>query len=73
MSFEPVTTQPAPQKTKVVYREAGGGAVYGLGLIGAWIYFIGQSTTFWEGVLGFLKGFVWPAFFVYEIFKYLKI
>ncbi len=74
MTFEPVAKEQAPQKTKVIYRGgAGEGAVYGLGLIGAWIYFIGQSTTFWEGVLGFLKGFVWPAFFVYEIFKYLKV
>ena len=29
------------------------GAVYGLGLIGAAIYFISQATTFWLGVLGF--------------------
>lgn len=27
--------------------------VYGLGFIGAVIYFIGQATTFWIGVLGF--------------------
>ena len=28
------------------------GAVYGLGLIGALIYFISTATTFWIGVLG---------------------
>lgn len=43
----------------------GGGAVYGLGFIGALVYFIGQSTTFWLGVLGVLKAVVWPAYAVY--------
>jgi hypothetical protein len=44
-------------------------AVYGLGFIGAAIYFISQATTFWTGVLGFLKALVWPAFLVYEALK----
>ena len=26
------------------------------------------SIDFWEGVLGVLKSFVWPAFLVYEAF-----
>lgn len=47
------------------------GAVYGLGFIGAAIYFISTATTFWIGVLGFLKALVWPAFLVYELFKFL--
>ncbi len=47
------------------------GAVYGLGFIGAAIYFISQATTFWMGVLGFIKAIVWPAFLVYEAFKSL--
>jgi hypothetical protein len=53
-------------------REGGAsGAVYGLGLIGAAIYFIGQATSFWPGILGLLKAFVWPAFLVYETLKFL--
>ena len=49
------------------------GAAYGLGLIGAAIYFISQATTFWGGVLGFLKALVWPAYLVYEAFKHFGI
>jgi len=45
---------------------ASGGAVYGLGFIGAAIYFISHATGFWMGVLGFLKTMVWPAYLVYE-------
>lgn len=47
-----------------------GGAVYGLGFIGAAIYYISTATGFWTGFLGFLKAVVWPAFLVYEAFKY---
>lgn len=45
----------------------GCGAVYGLGFIGAAIYFIGHATTFWMGVLGVLKALVWPVFIVMKI------
>lgn len=50
---------------------AGGGAVYGLGLIGAAVYFISTAAGFWAGVVGFLKAIVWPAFLVYEALKSL--
>jgi hypothetical protein len=46
-------------------------AVYGLGMIGAAIYYIMQATSFWSGVLGFLKALVWPAFLVFEALKAL--
>lgn len=49
------------------------GAVYGLGLIGAAIYFISTACTFWIGVLGFLKALVWPVFLVYEALKALGV
>jgi hypothetical protein len=58
-------------KTKVVTRGGGGGAVYFLGLIGAMIYYIQAADGFWQGVLGVLKAFVWPAFLVYELLKSL--
>lgn len=48
-------------------------AVYGLGFIGAAIYFISTSTGFWMGVLGLLKAIIWPLFMVYEVFKYLNL
>lgn len=49
------------------------GAVYGLGVIGAAIYFISGATGFWMGVLGFLKALVWPVFLVYELFNYMGV
>lgn len=47
------------------------GAVYGLGLIGAAIYFIGHAAGFWAGVLGFLKAIIWPVFMVLKAFEFL--
>jgi hypothetical protein len=51
--------------------DASSNAVYGLGFIGAAIYYISTATTFWIGVVGLLKAMVWPAFLVYELLKYL--
>ena len=55
------------------YNSAPSGAVYGLGLIGAAVFYISTATGFWMGVLGFLKALVWPAFLVYEAFKQLAM
>jgi hypothetical protein len=59
-------------KEKIVHHSHAGNAVYGLGFIGAAIYFVIQATGFWMGVIGFLKAIVWPAFLVYEALKALE-
>ena len=58
---------------KEIQHNAQSGAVYGLGFIGAAIYFISTACSFWTGVLGFLKAIVWPAFLVYEALKHLAV
>jgi len=50
-----------------------GSAIYGLGFVGAAVYFISNATSFWIGVVGFLKAIVWPAFLVYEAFENLAM
>ena len=57
--------------SKRVQNGAQSGAVYGLGFIGAAVFFISKATGFWMGVVGFLKAIVWPAFLVYEAFNHL--
>jgi len=52
---------------------ATGGAIYGLGFIGALIYFLINATSFWNGVLGVLKAIVWPALLIYYALGFLKI
>ena len=58
---------------KEMTQNAPAGMVYGLGFIGAAIYYISVATSFWMGVLGFLKAIVWPVFLVYEAFQKLAM
>ena len=48
---------------------AGGGAVYGLGMIGALVYFLGSAESGRDYVLAFPKASVWPALLVYKLLK----
>lgn len=59
--------------TQKIHESGPAGAVYGLGFIGAVIYYIAHAASFWGGVFGFLKAIVWPAFLVYELLKFLKM
>lgn len=56
---------------KEMQGNASSGAVYGLGLIGAAVYFIMHAVGFWAGVVGILKAIVWPALVVFELCKHL--
>ena len=49
---------------------SGNGFLYFTGFIGAAVFFISTATSFGAGVLGFLKAIVWPAFLVYDAFKF---
>ena len=60
-------------KSGKVNNAASCGGFYGLGFIGATIYFISHAATFGAGVVGFLKALVWPAFLVYQLLEYLKM
>ena len=73
METQPIQEEKYRYRPRVIHHNGASGAVYGLGLIGAWVYFIGHATTFWLGVLGFLKGLVWPALLVYEALKSLNM
>jgi hypothetical protein len=70
----PVVVEPLVKEEKKVVVRGGGGsdAVYGIGMIGAWVYYIGRAKTWQEGVAGFFKGLVWPAFLVYGAFSALN-
>ncbi len=54
-------------------KHGGADAVYGLGFVGVLVYFLQHATTLWEGVLGFLKAIVWPAFLAYRLFGFLNM
>ena len=49
------------------------GMMYCFTVIGAAIFFIKHATTFWGGVVGFLKALVWPVFVIMKILELLKL
>ena len=59
--------------TGKIQHYASGGAIYGLGIIGAAVYFISNAVGLWMGVLGILKAIVWPAILVYEMLDYFQL
>ena len=61
---------------KVVKNRSGSGiagAIYFTAFIGAAVYYIIHATSFWVGVLGFLKALVWPAMLIFKLFEFLKM
>jgi hypothetical protein len=48
-----------------------GGAAYGLGFVGALVYYLTTATTLLGVVIGILKAIFWPAFIVYGLLKLL--
>lgn len=48
---------------------SGGNALYGLGLIGALVFFWQQADSFGGYLLAILKALVWPALLVYQGFQ----
>jgi hypothetical protein len=73
MTTEPNLTEQEHQKPKVIHQRGASEAVYGLGLIGACVYYFSHAATFWLGVLGFFKAIVWPAMLVYDVLKFLNM
>ena len=72
MTTELNATEGDDQKKEVKIQGGSSETVYGLGLIGAWVYYIGRATTNQERVRGFFKGIVWPAFLVFELLEFLE-
>ena len=55
------------------HSDASSGAVYGIGFIGALVYYIQHATSFGVGVFGILKAMVWPAIIVYKLLVFLHM
>lgn len=59
---------------KHAYKVYGGsGHIYGLGFLGALVYFLQHSSTFTDGVIGVLKAIVWPGMIVYKFLELLHL
>lgn len=52
---------------------AGSGAIYGIGVLGAAVYFLQHATTFLAGVIGLVKAIFWPGVVLYKVLELLKM
>lgn len=50
-----------------------GGAIYGLGVLGALVYYLQHAGTFLLIVIGIVKSIFWPAFLLYRVLELLKM
>lgn len=50
-----------------------GGAIYGLGFLGALFYFITTATTTLGIIIGIIKAIFWPGVIVYAALKFFEM
>lgn len=67
-----MTTQEQTKPTVVHSGGGGADAVYGIGMIGAWVYYFKRAETTEARVKAFFKGLVWPAFVVHDLLVLLE-
>lgn len=60
------------QKSTVIRSGGGADAVYGIGMIGAWVYYFKRATTTEARIRAFFKGLVWPAFLIHDLLVFLE-
>ncbi len=65
------TEKPSRRRPSAGTHAGNGSPVYGLGLVGAAVYFWRRADSPTARGLAVLKALVWPAFLVYEAFEAL--
>jgi hypothetical protein len=56
-----------------IVHQTGSDAVYGIGVIGALVYYLSRATDFKTGAVGVFKALFWPAFMVFKLLDFLKM
>lgn len=52
---------------------AGSGAIYGIGVLGALVYFIQHASSFLDGLVGVFMAIFWPGVVLYKVLELLKL
>lgn len=52
---------------------AGGGAIYGIGIFGALIYFLQHASSTTMVFMGIVKAIFWPALIVYKVLEIMNL
>jgi hypothetical protein len=52
---------------------AGSGAIYGIGVLGALVYFIQHASSLLDGLIGIFMALFWPGVVLYKVLELLKL
>lgn len=52
---------------------AGSGAIYGLGMLGALVYFIQHANSILDGLIGIFLAIFWPGVMVYKVLEIFNL
>lgn len=52
---------------------AGSGAIYGLGMLGALVYFIQHASSVVDGLIGIFLAIFWPGVVVYKVLEIFQM
>lgn len=72
LAMKEEVSEPRWHRMKVVKHGGGAAPLYGIGVLGALVYFIQHSASFSDGLIGIVKAFFWPALLVYKALEQLK-
>ena len=61
------------KEVKAMCQSGFAGSIYGLGFLGALVYFIKHAGSFWQGLLGIIKAVLWPAVILYKVLELLNM
>lgn len=49
------------------------GAIYGIGVLGALVYFLQHALTLTDGIIGVFKAVFWPGVILYRVLELLQM
>jgi hypothetical protein len=72
MTVESTPIEEKDKKVQVQVQNNSLGSVYGLGVVGAWIFYFSRAATPEEKLKAFFKGLVWPATLVKALLEFFE-
>lgn len=68
-----MSDESSPNRVNLSAQGGSTASLYGLGFLGAAVYYVQHATGFWDGVLGILKALFWPGVLLHRVYEMLKM
>ncbi len=66
-------TKDIDKSVKVINHKSPAGGIYLMTYVGAAVYFVQNTSGFWNVILALLKAIVWPAFLIHQVLNLLHV